>query len=86
MTEETSLFNLSVIKKENIKITLKEIYTSLELKGYNPVNQLVGYLMSGDAGYISSFQNAREKILELDRADILEFLLIESMEKCDISD
>lgn len=86
MAEETSLFNLSVIKKENIKLTLKEVYTSLELKGYNPVNQLVGYLMSGDAGYISSFQNAREKILELDRADILEFLLIESMGKCDISD
>lgn len=86
MTEETSLFNLSVIKKENIKLTLKEIYHSLELKGYNPINQIVGYLMTGDAGYISNFQNAREKILELERADILEFLVIESLKPCDFSD
>jgi len=83
MTDKTSLFNLSVIKKENIRITLKEVYESLELKGYNPMNQLVGYLMSGDPGYISSFQNAREKILELDRADILEYLLSETLKKCD---
>lgn len=85
MIEETSLFNLNVIKKESIRLTLKEIYQSLQEKGYNPVHQLVGYLMSGDAGYISQFQGAREKILELDRADILEFLLTESL-SCDISD
>lgn len=81
MTDKTSLFDISVIKKENIKLTLKEIYQSLELKGYNPINQLVGYLMSGDPGYISNFQNAREKIMELDRADILEYLLLESLKK-----
>jgi len=86
MTDKTSLFNLSVIKKENIKITLQEVFESLEQKGYNPVNQIVGYLMSGDAGYISSFQNAREKIIELDRADILEYLLLESLNKCDTLD
>lgn len=86
MTDKTCLFNLSVIKKENIKMTLKEVYESLEQKGYNPVNQIVGYLMSGDAGYISGFQNAREKMRELDRADILEYLLLESMEKCDTLD
>lgn len=86
MVEETSLFNLSVIKKENIRLTLKEVYESLEQKGYNPINQIVGYLMSGEAGYISSFQNAREKILELDRADILEYLVAESLNPCDFSD
>lgn len=83
MTDKTSLFNLSVIKKENIKLTLKEVYQSLELKGYNPINQLVGYLMSGDLGYISNFQDAREKISLLERADILEFLLKESLKECD---
>ena len=86
MTEETSLFNLSVIKKENIKRTLSEIYQILEQKGYNPMNQLIGYLMSGDASYISNYQNAREKILEIERADILEYLLKESFKACDFSD
>lgn len=83
MIDKTSLFNLSIIKKENIKLTLKEVYMSLELKGYNPINQLVGYLMSGDPGYISNYQNAREKILEIERADILEFLLKEGLKTCD---
>lgn len=83
MTDNTCLFNLSVIKKANIKETLKNVCNSLESKGYNPVNQLIGYLMSGDPGFISSFQNAREKLTELDRADILEFLLTEYL-KCDI--
>lgn len=79
MTEKTTLFNLSLIKKENIKVTLKEVYEDLELKGYNAKNQIIGYLMSGDATYISNFKNAREKIMELDRAEILEYLLEESM-------
>ena len=83
MTDKTCLFNLSVIKKENIKETLKNVCNSLELKGYNPVNQLVGYLMSGDPGYISNFGNARDEIMELDRADILEFLVTEYL-KCAI--
>ncbi len=84
MTDKTSLFNISIVRRENIKLTLKEVFQSLELKGYNPINQLVGYLMSGDSGYISNYQNARDKILEFDRADILEYLLIEGLQKCDI--
>ncbi len=86
MTEETSLFSISVIKKENIKTTLKEVCSSLEQKGYNALNQIAGYLISGDASYISSFQNAREKILELDRIDIIEYLLKESLKSCDTLD
>ena len=57
MTEKTTLFNLSLIKKENIKVTIKEVFESLEIKGYNPKNQIIGYLMSGDSSYISNFQN-----------------------------
>lgn len=79
MTEKTTLFDLSVVKKENIKTTLNEVFESLKVKGYNPKNQIIGYLMNGDANYISNFNNAREKILELDRAEILEYLLEESM-------
>jgi uncharacterized protein (UPF0297 family) len=79
MTEKTALFNLSIVKKENIKTTLKEVIEDLSIKGYNAKNQIIGYLMSGDATYISSFKNARDKILDLDRTEILEFLLEESM-------
>ena len=61
MSDNDSLFNHSVVKKETIKSTLKSVYDSLEQKGYNPLNQLTGYLLNGDIEYISNFQNAREK-------------------------
>ena len=79
MTEKTTLFFFFFVKKENIKTTLKEVMQDLTIKGYQAKNQVIGYLMSGDASYISSFQNARDKILELDRAEILEYLVEESL-------
>ena len=75
--EQTSLFDLKEIDTENIRLTLKEIYTSLEERGYNPTNQIVGYLISGDPGYISSYKDARNKIQAMDRAKIVEILLLE---------
>jgi len=59
--------------------TLKEVIDSLTERGYNPTNQLVGYLMSGDPGYISSNRDARAKITKFDRAKVLETLLKEYM-------
>ena len=50
--EQTTLFNLEEIDAENTRLTLKEVYNSLEERGYNPTNQIVGYLISGDPGYI----------------------------------
>ena len=75
--EQTSLFDIQEIDAENIRETLKEVYTSLEERGYNPTNQIVGYLISGDPGYISSYKDARSKIQEIDRAKIVEILLTE---------
>ena len=75
--EQTTLFNLEEIDAENTRLTLKEVYNSLEERGYNPTNQIVGYLISGDPGYISSYKNARGKIQEIDRAKIVEILLKE---------
>lgn len=75
--EQTSLFDLKEIDTENIRITLKEVCASLEERGYNPTNQIVGYLISGDPGYISSYKDARSKIQEIDRAKIVEILLLE---------
>lgn len=75
--EQTSLFDLKKIDTENIRITLKEVCASLEERGYNPTNQIVGYLISGDPGYISSYKDARNKIQAVDRAKIVEILLLE---------
>ena len=75
--EQTSLFNIREIDAENIREILDEVYESLEERGYNPTNQIVGYLISGDPGYISSYKDARNKIQEIDRAKIVEILLSE---------
>ena len=72
---ETRLFNVEEIETALVKKTLNDIYDALEERGYNPVNQIVGYLLSGDAGYISSYKDSRKKIVSLDRAKILETLL-----------
>ena len=79
--EQTSLFNLQEIDTKNIRDTLNEVYQSLEERGYNPTNQIVGYLISGDPGYISSYKDARNKIQEIDRAKIVEILLLEFRNK-----
>ncbi len=73
--DDTTLFDVKLIEKESAKRTLKEVYEILKERGYNPINQIVGYLMSGDPGYISSYKDAREKILSVDRAELLAYLL-----------
>ena len=75
--EQTSLFDLQEIDTEEVRMILKEVSQSLTERGYNPINQIVGYLISGDPGYISSYGDARSKIQELDRAKIVEILLKE---------
>ena len=75
--EQTTLFNVDEIDTKLIRNTLKEVYASLEERGYNPTNQIVGYLISGDPGYISSYKDARNKIQDVDRAKIVEILLKE---------
>ena len=75
--EQTSLFDIQELDTEVVRETLKDVYQSLEERGYNPTNQIVGYLISGDPGYISSYNDARSKIQEIDRAKIVEILLTE---------
>jgi uncharacterized protein (UPF0297 family) len=76
-SEQTSLFDIGQIDTEVVRKTINSVYNSLEERGYNPTNQIVGYLISGDPGYISSYQDARNKIQEIDRAKIVEILLTE---------
>ena len=73
--QETNLFNVKLIEEANIKMTLKEVKDILEERGYNPINQLAGYLMSGDPGYITSYKGAREKIVSLERTQVLAIML-----------
>ena len=75
--EQTSLFDIKELDAENTRKTLNDVYKSLEERGYNPTNQIVGYLISGDPGYISSYKDARSKMQEIDRAKIVEILLCE---------
>lgn len=72
---ETRLFNVEELETALVQKTLTEIYDALEERGYNPINQLVGYLLSGDPGYISSYKDSRKKITSLDRAKVIEALL-----------
>jgi len=79
--ENTTLFEVKSMKDQIIKETLKEVETSLKERGYNSTNQLVGYLISGDPGFISNYQDARNKILKLDRSEIVKSLLEKYMEE-----
>lgn len=81
MTDKTSLFDLEKIDSGVIRAILKDVYEALEERGYNPTNQIVGYLISGDPGYISSYKDARSKIQEVDRAKIIEVILKEFQDK-----
>lgn len=76
MFEDTTVLPIvNEVNEEVIKSTLRDVLEALEERGYNPVNQLVGYLISGDLGYISSYKDARNKISKLDRSLIIEVLL-----------
>lgn len=69
--------NFKVEKEEcgDAKIILKEVYEALVEKGYNPINQLVGYILSGDPTYITSHKDARNKIRQIERDELLEKLV-----------
>ncbi|HHU54497.1 MAG TPA: IreB family regulatory phosphoprotein [Mollicutes bacterium] len=72
---KTKIYENDKFQDALIKETLREVIEILEERGYNPINQIVGYLMSGDPGYISSHKEARNKISKFDRTEILECLI-----------
>ena len=75
MTEETNVFDPKDVNNSLVKDTLEDVKEALEERGYNSVNQLVGYLISGDPGYISNYKESRQKLTKIDRTDIIECLL-----------
>lgn len=73
--ENTMVFDVDSINEKLIHDTLKDVCKILDERGYNSINQIVGYILSGDLGYISSYKNARKKIASLDRSTLVEVLL-----------
>ncbi len=71
----TRKFNVNFDKDEEIKSILTSVYNSLKEKGYNPINQIVGYILSEDPTYITNHNNARTLIRKLDRDELLQVLL-----------
>ena len=63
--------------KTSVSEILADVYAALTEKGYNPVNQIVGYIMSGDPTYITSYKNARSKIMKVERDELVEEMLTE---------
>jgi uncharacterized protein (UPF0297 family) len=72
---ETMMFNVDKEKDNEAKEILISVYRALKEKGYNPINQMVGYILSGDPTYITNYKNARSIIRRLERDELLEEVL-----------
>lgn len=75
MLDKTETFSIEESKNEAIRCTLDLVYKALREKGYNPINQLVGYILSEDPTYITTHNNARALICKIDRDDLLKALV-----------
>lgn len=75
MNSKTMTFSIGNEQEQEIKRILLEVYEALKEKGYNPINQLVGYILSEDPTYITTHKNARSLILRIDRDTLLQTLI-----------
>ena len=75
MTENTIKFTVPSDDKENMHRILRRVFDALDEKGYNPINQIVGYLLTEDPTYITNFDNARSMICKLDRDELMQELV-----------
>lgn len=75
MLDKTMTFSISSEREEGIKKILTVVYDALKEKGYNPINQIVGYILSEDPTYITTHNNARSLIRRIDRDELLQVLV-----------
>ncbi|MBR0446783.1 MAG: IreB family regulatory phosphoprotein [Oscillospiraceae bacterium] len=78
MTDKNSItrkFQVPSDDREQMRLILREVFDALNEKGYNPINQIVGYLLTEDPTYITNYNNARTKICKLDRDELLQVLV-----------
>ncbi len=73
--ESTQFFSVETEPETGVEVVLTTVYEALTEKGYNPVNQIVGYIMSGDPTYITSHKSARSLIMKVERDELVEELL-----------
>ena len=79
LSDETMMFKRSQEQPE-VSETMKEVYKALVAKGYNPVDQIAGYLLSGDPTYITSFDGARTKLRRHERYELIEVMVTNYLE------
>ena len=72
---KTMTFSIAQLKELETKQALTQVYNALKEKGYNPINQIVGYILSEDPTYITNYNNARAIIAKLDRDELLKILV-----------
>ena len=75
MLDKTMIFSLGGDRDDEIKVALTTVYDALRKKGYNPINQIVGYILSEDPTYITTYNNARSLIRHIDRDELLQELV-----------
>ena len=75
MQEPTMIFSVKEDKEKEMKQILVDVYDALKEKGYNPLNQIVGYIISEDPTYITSYNNARSLIRKIDRDELLHMIV-----------
>ncbi len=80
MNENTMMFSIADNEKDEMKLILKKIHMALTEKGYNPINQIVGYILSEDPTYITTHNNARSLITKIDRDELLQALVAEYLQ------
>ena len=73
--ESTQYFSISAEQESGVKKVLSVVYEALSKKGYDPVNQIVGYIMSGDPTYITNYMGARSLIMKVERDELVEEIL-----------
>ena len=83
MTGSTIKFTVPSDDKENMRRILRAVFDALNEKGYNPINQIVGYLLTEDPTYITNYNNARSRICKIDRDELMQVLVREYLFKKD---
>ena len=81
--DETRYFNIPTEVSDSAEEIIRTVYQALKAKGYDPITQIVGYLLSGDPTYITSYNNARSLIRRLERDEILEEFVRFYLAHCD---
>jgi uncharacterized protein (UPF0297 family) len=75
MSDKTITFSIREDQEREMKVALTSVYDALKEKGYNPINQIVGYILSEDPTYITTYNNARSIIRKIDRDELLQSLV-----------